>query len=209
MKSQNKIIEFYPSGEVKILDDVGGSFNERIFSLKKSGYTIKTTYSDSLGRRKFKDSIAWDPNKTSLHKIAKLEVSGLNKEICAKLVSYLRDAKIDGIIPIDDDKIMTLTINSFDYQWEVSEIKRSDISDITILTSSQGWRVDRKKSSYRNPHDYTKYTIHWDPKIVSIEDIIQSYTKSINYSSIPNSERESFKDSITRFNRHRKISQII
>jgi len=208
MKLQNKIIEFYPSGEVKVLDD-SEPFNERIFSLKKSGYTIKTTYLDSLGKRKFKDSIAWDPNKTSLHKIAKLEVSGLNKEICAKLVSYLRDAKINDIIPIDDDKIMTLTINSFDYQWEISEIKRSDITDITILNSSQGWRVNRKKSSYRNPHDYTKYTIHWDPKIISIEDIIPLYTKSISHSSIPAFEQESFRDAMIRFNRHLRISQLV
>ncbi len=99
MKSQNKIIEFYPSGKIEILDDIEGSFSERFLSLKRTGYLIKTIYLDSLVKKKLKESITWDPDKTSLHKIAKLEVSGHHKEIASKLAQYLRDCRIADISP--------------------------------------------------------------------------------------------------------------
>jgi len=36
---------------------------------------------------------------------------------------------------------------------------------LSVSGSNHGWFVDRKKSSRKNPHEYTKFTIFWDPKI--------------------------------------------
>jgi hypothetical protein len=207
MPSSRKIIQFYKSGEVKTSDD-NSTFWRQMLSYGEKKYIFKSTYSDTRGKNKLEDSIIWDPNRISLEEIANLEISGLNKEVARKLRSYLRENKFN-IIDISNQKLMSIKINSFNGEWSTNEILRSDIKNQRWMSdSAYPWYLDQKKSSYRSPHSYVKYTLYWDPNKTNLDKVTRHFNSIVDKWR-PSSDEKVFINSLIRANRQMKIDRII